>query len=133
MTLSNCLIWEPDLVTSYYTRDDSLLLILYDVCPQDRIHVKDWKSSYGVMPDFSNWLDHFTPDFVPASPLYDIDDHRVGAIREKVTNLLPNDGAIIKAKQWVVGETERGHVTVIKDDYLFGLKNNDLNQPEVWI
>ena len=72
--ISGLLLLEPDLIQKYFSRDDSLLLAIYFKTPRSRVVRKQWTSVYRVMPDFQNWIEHFTPDFIPPVPLYDVDD-----------------------------------------------------------
>ena len=128
--ISNLLLLEPDLIQKYFSRDDSLLLAVFFKTPRSRVVRKQWTSVYSVMPDFQNWIDHFTPDYVPPVPLYDVDDQRVGQIRERVKSLLPTDGAIMKNKQWTVGGVNYAHSLVWKANTYFGIAE-DLAAGEV--
>jgi hypothetical protein len=110
--LSDILIWEPDMITKYFARDDSLLLGIYQRMPNDKSYNKQWKSSYKSMPDFQNWLDHFSKD--SKIPLYDIDDNRVGNIKEFIQNLTPSNGGLMRIKRINVGLNEYSQVECFK-------------------
>jgi hypothetical protein len=83
--LGEALLSEPDVASLYYPRDDSLLLALYNkqkpTVPEGE---RTWRAAYRVMPDFENWIKHFSEDLVvetqgaEGQPLkYQMDDELV--------------------------------------------------------
>lgn len=58
------------------------------------------------MPDFSNWLDYFNKDYEKSIPLYDIDDNKVGQIKELTQNLTPSNGGLMRLKTQSIGTNE---------------------------
>lgn len=119
--LSHLLLWEPDTILKYYSRDDSLLLGIYQKLPVDKSYNKQWKAQYKSMPDFSNWLEHFNKDSDSLMPLYDIDDNKVGHIREFSQNLTPSNGGLMRIKKQFIGKDELSQVVCFKDYIIFGI------------
>jgi hypothetical protein len=133
-TLSDALLWEPDTISKYYARDDCLLLGIYQKLPTDKSYNKQWKSSYKSMPDFSNWLEYFSKESEASIPLYDIDDNKVGLIREFVQNLTPANGGLMRIKKYSVGLDEFSQVQCFKDGMIFGIQQaEDENGDSFWI
>jgi hypothetical protein len=134
--LSDLLLWEPDCMMKYFSRDDSLLLGIYQKLPLDRSYTKQWKSSYRSMPDFANWLEHFSKDSDAKFPLYDIDDNKVGNIREFCQNLTPSNGGLMRIKKYNIGRDEISSVLCFKDSIIFGIhqakSDQDLSD-DFWI
>ena len=83
-TLSDAMLWEPDIVYKYFNRTDSLILVIYNKIHEDRQYETEWTADYRVMPGFSNWIDHFNASHPPQVPLFDIDDRKIGAIHDKI-------------------------------------------------
>ena len=108
--LSDVLLWEPDTILKYYSRDDSLLLGIYQKLPVDKSYNKQWKAQYKSMPDFANWLEHFNKDSESTVPLYDIDDNKVGHIREFTQNLTSTNGGLMRIKKHYIGKDELSQV-----------------------
>lgn len=133
-TLSDALLWEPDSISKYYSRDDCLLLGIYQKLPTDKSYNRQWKSTYKSMPDFSNWLEYFNKESDASIPLYDIDDNKVGLLREFVQNLTPANGGLMRIKKYSVGLDEFSQVQCFKDGIIFGIQQEeDENGDSFWI
>lgn len=122
--LSKSLSFEVDNTTAYYAQEDALLLAIYNRTPHNRVIKRQWTAPYNVVPDFSNWLQHFPADYVPTSALLDIDDLKVGLLREKLKLLLPSDSSVINVSKWEVAGQTHSKVSVNKDNYTFGLTSH---------
>jgi len=119
--LSDALLWEPDMISKYFSRDDCLLLGIYQKMPVDKSYNKQWKASYKSLPDFSNWLEFFSKEPEGTMPLYDIDDNKVGQLREFVQNLTPANGGLMRIKKYNIGLDEFSQVQCFKDGLIFGI------------
>ena len=139
--LANILMFEPDIVTEYYEKEDALLLALQFRNPPGRILRKQWKAPYIVMPDFENWMEHFmaegeTPPTNILSPeeakmrLIDVDDHKVGHISEKIKFLYPSDNSVIRAASTTISNEKHARVRVLKDNLIFGIRERNPNFSE---
>lgn len=68
--IADAYLQDPDATSFYYTRDDKLLLALYnkiktvDREPLGADGEREWRATYRVMPDFENWLKYFADEFV---------------------------------------------------------------------
>lgn len=119
--LSDALLWEPDTISKYFSRDDSLLLAIYQKLPSDKSYTKQWKASYKSMPDFGNWLEYFSKDSDSKVPLYDIDDNKVGQLREFIQNLTPSSGGLLRIRKYSIGFDEISQIECFKDGTIFGI------------
>ena len=108
--LSDVLLWEPDTILKYYSRDDSLLLGIYQKLPVDKSYNKKWKAQYKLMPDFANWLKHFNKDSKSTVPLHGIDDNKVGHIREFTQILTSTNVGLMRIKKHYIGKDELSQV-----------------------
>ena len=61
-TLANLFLWNPDVITKYYSWDDALLMAVYNKIHKERQYESDWRAPYRVMPDFQNWATCFDED-----------------------------------------------------------------------
>lgn len=77
------------------------------------------------MPDFSNWLEHFSKDNESPMPLYDIDDNKVGQLREFIQNLTPANGGLMRIKKHFIGMDELSTVECFKDGLIFGIHERE--------
>ena len=121
--LSDALLWEPDTISKYFARDDSLLLAIYQKVPSDKSYSRQWKAPYKSMPDFSNWLEYFSKESDLKMPLYDIDDNKVGQLREFIQNLTPSSGGLMKIRKYNIGFDEISQVEWFKDGTMFGIRS----------
>lgn len=133
--LSDVLLWDPDTIIKYFSRDDSLLLGVYHKLPADKSYTKQWKASYRSLPDFGNWLEHFSKDSNNKMSLYDIDDNKVGNIKEFIQNLTPANGGVMRIKKLSIGCDEISQVECFKDGMIFGIQQKETanDQDYFWI
>lgn len=120
-TIIRALELDPDVATSYWAREDALLVSIYNRTPPGRIFRKRWTAPYQGMPDFENWLTHF-PKSSEVKPLYDIDDSKVGLIQERVKLLYPSDESAIKISNLNIANRKIPSILVQKDNLVFGLR-----------
>lgn len=114
-SLSQAFLWNPDTVSKYYTRDDALILAVYNKIHKDRQYESEWKAPYRVMPDFMNWVNEFDEDeTLTPVPLFDIDDKKIGVIKDRVQTLTPNDGSMIRIKHYEIAGTNSFDTHVVK-------------------
>ena len=113
---------EPDLTTSYWARDDALLLAIYNRTPPGRIYRKRWTAPYLGMPDFENWITHFSKSAGEPRLLYDIDDAKVGLIQERIKLLYPSDESVLRVTNLQIANRKVPSVLVEKDNLVFGLR-----------
>lgn len=126
--MSDALLWEPDTIAKYFARDDSLLLGIYQKLPADKSYTRQWKASYKSVPDFSNWLEFFSKDSDTKMPLYDIDDNKVGQLKEFIQNLTPTNGGLMRIKRYNIGLDELSQIECFKDGLIFGIQQLDSQQ-----
>ncbi|CAG9328564.1 unnamed protein product [Blepharisma stoltei] len=104
-TISKALISEPDIITGYYQRDDSLLLALQYKILDGRSNQRVWEGQWRVRPNFHQWHKYFKDvENVPAE-FYDIFEGKVGPILEKTKLMFPTDGSVFKIKEYAIGPT----------------------------
>ena len=121
--LGEAFLWNPDYVQKYYTRDDALILSVYNKIHKDRQYESEWKAPYRVMPDFQNWSTEFDEDeHLSPVPLFDIDDQKIGIIKDKTQTLTPNDGSVIRLKHYEIAGLKSFDLQVIKPNLVFGMK-----------
>lgn len=155
--LAEAMLKEPDMTTLYYPRSDALLVCMYNKISQTHSqqsgaphNEREWRAAYRVMPDFDNWVKHFSDDLVAAvqqtqkdgsqttkyqlddemipEQMLDIDDLKIQNINEKSQFYYPGDGSIIKVDAFSAnGQTSKKSV-VFKDNLTFGLRKTNAEQ-----
>lgn len=107
------MLMDPDMVNSYRSRDDSLLLAMYNKTPPGRILRKRWTAPYLGMPDFENWLNHFQKGGSSTNVnLFDIDDTKVGQIQERIKYLYPSDDSMIRVSNINIANSKMPSILV---------------------
>lgn len=143
--LAEAFLYEPDVATLYYPRDDSLLVALYNKVAASRRHFdgeRQWRAAYRVMPDFENWVKYFSEDMIVEAQvktdgqpvkyqmdeelipeaLLDIDDIKVSNIQESSQLMYPSDGSLMKLDTCSSGGIEFKKSIIVKDNLSFGLR-----------
>jgi hypothetical protein len=144
-TLSKALLFDPDVLAHYYARTDSLLLALFFKTPPGRILRRQWTSGWRVIPNFSQFLTYFKNSFPHGNEFYDVDEEKVGLIRERTKLMFPADNSVIKSVEYSIGPklpdekflekdySIRHRTLVYKDAHLFGIRKGKLqNTGELW-
>ena len=103
--ISEALIFDPELHPLYYSRDDSLILILSYIVPASGLKSYTWEGNWRVRPNFHQWFNYFHSE-IPIVDFFDIDEGLVGPLMEKKTVAFPADGSLITVKEFTVGPRE---------------------------
>ena len=135
--ISRALINDPEQVPVYYSRDDSLILILTYLVPSSGSKTFCWEGKWRVRPNYHQWYKYLKAE-MPVMDFYDIDEGRVGPIMEKTTVAFPSDGAVITVKEFAVGprvvsEAQREELYssrfltyLVKDNVFFGAREGEI-------
>jgi hypothetical protein len=128
--------FDPEVVTEYIPRTDSLLLCAYFKTPPGRIIRKAQKFPWRVCPNFSQYLTVFTDK--DTREFYDIDPSKVGLIKEKCKIMYPADNSVIKMIEYNIGTPNsnynenllksRYRPIVFKDGWYFGIRKHHKNE-----
>lgn len=128
--------FDPEVLTEYIARTDSLLLCVFFKTPPGRIIRKAWKSSWKVAPNFSQYMSIFSG--TPDSVFYDIDPNLVGLIKERSKIMYPADNSVIKMIEYHIGSKKKTYQEkplnpryrpiVYKDGWYFGLRKFEKNE-----
>ena len=129
---SNYILFSPDILTSYYVLNDSLLVGLYYQTPPGRTLYKQWKSRFLHLPDFPNFRTVFGGQPLPHEIL-DIDDNKVGQVEDKQKFLYPGDNSVIQIGHKKISGDDLTSVYVLKDNYMFGLRSISKENSEFWL
>ena len=131
--------FDPEILTEYVPRTDSLLLCVYFKTPPGRIIHKAWKTPWKVCPNFSQYASIFKDK--QSSEFYDIDPNRVGIIKERCKIMYPADNSVIKMIEYHIGSRKtkyheqilrpRYRPIVYKDGWYFGIRKKQ-KKNEFW-
>jgi hypothetical protein len=131
-------VYEPEILTEYIERTDSLLLVVLFRTPPGRIIRKSWKSPWKVCPNFAQYLSTF--EKTEAENFYSIDPKLVGSIKERVKIMYPADNSVIKMIEYHISSkrqefsespwSPRYRPIVYKDNWYFGVRNT--GKSEFW-
>lgn len=129
-------IYEPEILTEYIERTDSLLVAVLFRTPPGRIIRKAWKSPWKVFPNFSQFLNLF--EKTEFKQFYNIDPSLVGCIKERTKIMYPADNSVIKMIEYHISGknsefTEnpffpRFRPIVYKDNWYFGIRRATNNE-----
>ena len=123
-------MYEPEILTEYIQRTDSLLVAVLFRTPPGRIIRKAWRSRWRVCPNFSQYLNMFEKSDLES--FFNIDPKLVGCIKERVKIMYPADNSVIKMIEYhVAGRNKefsenswspRFRGIVFKDNWYFGVR-----------
>ncbi|OMJ77048.1 hypothetical protein SteCoe_23447 [Stentor coeruleus] len=129
-------IFEPEILTEYDKRTDSLLLCMYFRTPPGRIIRKAWKTKWKVCPNYCQFLNMFHDK--ESNVFYDIDPNLVGPIKERSKIMYPADNSVIKMIEYHAGPRKnyydenllrpRYRPIVYKDGWYFGIRKHGGNE-----
>mmetsp|Transcript_6797 Transcript_6797/g.12276 ORF Transcript_6797/g.12276 Transcript_6797/m.12276 type:complete len:1696 (-) Transcript_6797:1566-6653(-) len=134
-------LFDPEIMATYYERDDAVLLALYFPNPPGRTVLRSWTGPWRVRPCLTNWIQQL--DSHTDLDYYDIDDYKVGLISERAKILCPADNSIIKMTEYTIGprlpneekrevyKTPKYRAHAFKDGIFFGIRNGSKG-PEFW-
>ena len=129
-------MYDPEILTEYIERTDSLLVAVLFRTPPGRIIRKAWKSPWKVFPSFSQYLNIFEKS--EFEQFYNIDPSLVGCIKERTKIMYPADNSVIKMIEYqIAGKNSeftenpffpRFRPIVYKDDWYFGIRTSVNNE-----
>ena len=132
--------FEPEILTEYIQRTDSLLLCVFFKTPPGRIIRKAWKTPWRVCPNFAQYISIFPNE--SAAVFMDIDPNLVGCIKERCKIMYPADNSVIKMIEYHIGSRKnkfsekvlrpRFRPIVYKDGWYFGLRRPEKKKNEFW-
>lgn len=116
-SMAQDLMLAPDIATKYDAKTDGLYLAVYYKNPPGRLMRNQWTYDMKTFPD----LERFIPGADLGSEFLDIDDNKVGFIRQNDKLMLPSDNSVIKTQKLQIGNRMIGRSIVMKDNLNFGI------------
>ncbi|KRX02221.1 hypothetical protein PPERSA_04843 [Pseudocohnilembus persalinus] len=134
-SLHKALLFDPILVSKYNEKDDNLYLAMYYKNPPGRVLRQKWSAEWKVLPNLENWINFFknsAGNNLKNDIFYDIDYQQIGNLHERTKYMFPTDNSIILGTKYQVAESQYFRYKVLKDDIIFGIKENPYELPEVF-
>ena len=111
------------MATDYYPMDDGLLVSIFFKNPPGRLLRRQWTNPVKVLPDFASWKKLIKEEGIPvmSDQLLDIQNDRVGVIRQNTKFSYPSDNSMIRVDKYTIGQRRFGETQVIRDNLMFGI------------
>lgn len=91
------MIYEPNIISKYNDKDDSLYLAYYFKNPPGRILRKKWSTDWKVLPNLENWINYFknNENNLRNETYYDIDYEIIGDLNDRIKYMYPSDNSVM--------------------------------------
>ena len=122
---------NPDINTCYYDKQDALLLAINYKNPPGRLLRRQWTYPIKTMLELPEYREFVRIQNLPMDlQVIDISPAKVGVLRTNSKFCFPCDNSVIRVDKYRVGSRRFGSSLVIKDNFIFGLKESQTDVQE---
>lgn len=116
---------SPDVNTSYFDKEDGLLLAINFKNPPGRLIRRQWTYPIKTLPELPEYRKFVKEQNLELpSKLIDIGADKVGLLRMNSKYCFPCDNSVIRVDKCNVGSRRFGSSLVVKDNLVFGLRES---------